>query len=109
MATHTLVTDANLTAVTFSESPNVLLPADLATIANSIRTDPNALNSQNSGRAVIGGAFAYNGLLFLPCNRGVLQVYPGDVVAVDVNGGTNVGWPILVSADAIANGSWTFT
>jgi hypothetical protein len=107
VATRTLITDANLTAVTFSESPNALLPADLATIANAIRTDPNALNSQNTGRAVIGGAFGYNGLLFLPCNRGVLRVFPGDVVAVDTGGG--VGWPILVSADAIVNGSWTLT
>jgi hypothetical protein len=34
---------------------------------------------------------------------------PGDVVALDNLGGTNVGWPILVSADAIAHGSWVFT
>jgi hypothetical protein len=45
--------------------------------------------------------------LFVP-NRGVLRLFPGDVVAIDNLGGTNVGWPILVSADAIAHGSWTF-
>lgn len=109
MATHTLVTNANLTAVTYSESPITLLPADLATVAQAILTDPNILNSQNSGRAMVVGAFNFNGLLFLPCNRGVIRLIPGDVVAVDNNGGTDVGWPIVVSADAIANGSWTFT
>lgn len=42
-----------------------------------------------------------NGLLFIP-NRGVLRVLPGDWVGVD-----NRGWPILLSADTIANGLWT--
>lgn len=107
MATHTLAA-ANLTAVTFNRSPLVLLPADLATINNAIRNDPNLQNSMNMGRSTYApaGEFGFNGLLFIP-NRGVLQVLPGDVVAVDNNSPTNVGWPILVSADAILNGSWT--
>lgn len=110
MATHTLVTKANLTAVTYSQSPITLLPADLATIDNGIFNDPNVGNFQNSARSRFypASGFAYNGILIVP-NRGYLQVLPGDVVAIDNNGGTNVGWPILVSADAIANGSWTFT
>jgi hypothetical protein len=109
MATHTLATSGNLTAVAFSPSPQVLLPADIATISNGIRNDPNLQNSMNQGRSPYApaGEFAYNGLLFIP-NRGYLRVLPGDVVAIDNLSGTNVGWPILVSADAIQNGSWTF-
>ena len=53
----------------------------------------------------IGGAFSFNGQLFVP-NRGVLNVLPGDVVAVD-----NTGWPILVSANAVgyAGSLWSFS
>ena len=108
MATHTLATSGNLKAITYSESPSVLLPADLATIAQEILNDPNAFNGQSTARAMINGAFAYNGVLFIP-NRGYLRVFPGDVVAVDSASSSPVGWPILVSADAIANGQWTFT
>lgn len=45
------------------------------------------------------------GLLDIP-NRGRLKVLPGDVIAVDAS-----GWPILVSANAIAyaGSDWTFT
>jgi hypothetical protein len=42
-------------------------------------------------------------LLFIP-NRGVLKVLYGDIVAYD----SSTGWPILVSANALANGPWTF-
>jgi hypothetical protein len=83
------------------------LPADLATIKGSMKHDPNQLNAQNSARAMAGD-FTYTGFLFVP-NRGFLRILQGDVVAIDNLGGTNVGWPILVSADAIAHGSWTFT
>jgi hypothetical protein len=43
------------------------------------------------------------GLLFIP-NRGVLKVFYGDWIGVDAN-----GWPVLLSARAIQNGttSWT--
>ena len=105
MATHTLVTAAGktLTAVTYSQSPNVLLPADLATIANAIL-------SANTFGNPIPGAFNYMGILTIPGGpngglRGWVQVLPGDVVAVD-----NTGWPILVSAKAIADATdWTLT
>jgi hypothetical protein len=47
--------------------------------------------------------FSKMGLLYVP-NRGVLKVYPGDMVGVDAS-----GFPILVAAEAIAfaNTSWT--
>lgn len=103
MATHTLATSGNLTAVTYSESPNVLLPADLAAIAQGILNDP-AASMMVGANMVIPGAFNYMGILTIP-GRGFLKVLPGDVVAFDP--ASNVGWPILVSANAIAHGSWT--
>lgn len=39
--------------------------------------------------------FSFNGKLWIP-NRGTINVFPGDVVAVD-----NTGWPILVSKASI--------
>ena len=104
MATGTLATSGNLIAVTWSQSPAVLLPADLAAIMNAILDDQNVAHpmAQISGT----GGFVREGFLYVP-NRGPLNIYPGDVIAVDT--ASNVGWPILVSADAIANGTWTYT
>jgi hypothetical protein len=103
MATHTLVTANPLTAVTFSPSPQVLLPADLAAIANSIL-------SANSFGSPIPGALNYMGILTIPGGpnggvRGWVQVLPDEVVAID----PTTGFPILVSAKAIGGGDWTFT
>lgn len=103
MATHTLATAVPLTAITYSQSPNVLLPADLATIANSIL-------SANAFGNPIPSAFNYMGILAIPGGpnggiRGWVQVLPGEVVAVD----PATGFPILVSAKAIAGGDWTYT
>lgn len=44
----------------------------------------------------LAGCFSSNGFLNIP-NRGVVKVFPGDVVAVDQS-----GWPILVSKEALA-------
>lgn len=65
-----------------------------ANIKSDLTTGPGGLG------AIIPGAFRM-GLLQVP-NRGVLQVFPGDWVVYD-----STGWPILVSANAIANGPWT--
>jgi len=93
MATSKLGTTANnsLTSLVMS---GAMATADIATIANAI------LNDQINGLPIYPGAFAQNGLLYVP-NRGVLKVLPGDYVGVD-----NEGWPILVSANSIANGHW---
>jgi hypothetical protein len=101
MATDTLGTNAttSLTAVPYSPSSQVLLPADMKTMNNAILDDLNVSHPQAS---LIGtGGMAYNGMLFVP-NRGVLKVLPGDWIGVDAN-----GWPILVSAYSIATGGWT--
>lgn len=86
--------DHSLTSLQFE---GALLPADIASIANAV------LNDQINGNPIWPGAFAQTGLLYIP-NRGVLKLLPGDYVGVD-----NKGWPILVSANSIANGHWVVT
>lgn len=96
MATGTLGTNANnsLTSLVMS---GAMAPADVAAIQNAV------LNDLINGNPIYPGAFAQTGLLFIP-NRGVLKVLPGDFVGVD-----NKGWPVLVSANSIANAAWTHT
>lgn len=98
MATKTAGTNAttSLRAVAFSKGLTTLSDADIATMALAIKDD------QNVAHPVWPGAFARAGLLYIP-NRGVLTVLPGDYVMVD----NTTGWPILVSARAIASGPWT--
>jgi hypothetical protein len=97
MATSTLGTNANNTLTSLINS-GAMVAADLAAIANAVKDD------LVNGHPIWPGAYAQNGLLFVP-NRGVLKVLPGDFVGVDAQ-----GWPILVSANSIANGGgWTHT
>jgi hypothetical protein len=97
MATKTAGTSATSSLTAVAHAPaNVLAPADLATIAQTIKDD------LNPAHPVLPGAYAWTGQLFVP-RRGVLLVYPGDVVAVDSR-----GWPILLSADTVAHGPWSF-
>lgn len=96
MATQTLGTNANNSipyALTFNAAHAA---ADTATIQQSILNDLNRILTWP-------GAWSQDGVLYVP-NRGFLKVLPGDVVGVD-----NRGWPILLSADTIANGLWTLT
>lgn len=92
MATGTLGTNANtsLTSITFGQGVS---DADFATIALGIKND------LVNGNPIFAGAFSRAGLLYYP-NRGLLKVLPGDVVAID-----HLGWPVLVSAASIAEGS----
>lgn len=99
MATKTLGTTANnsLTALAFLQGIGSMVAADQASINNGIKDDLNV------SHPLVRGAFDSNGMLIIP-NRGVLKVLPGDWVGFDSR-----GWPILVSADAIASGPWTHT
>lgn len=96
MATGTLGTNANnsLTSLINSGAMNTI---DLAAIAQGVKND------LVNGNPIWPGAYAQNGLLYVP-NRGVLRVLPGDYVGID-----SQGWPILVSANSIANAAWTHT
>ena len=99
MATHTVVTANALTAVTFSQAPAVLSAADLAAVSQAIKDDLNVAHP------ALPSSFVREGMLFIPNRLARIQILPGDVVCV-----TSRGFPILISADEIANGtSFTYT
>lgn len=111
MATKTLGTNGNntLTAISAAAGRTTaasdliegnfanISAADLATIQEAI------LNDKVNGNPIYPGGLVREGLLYVP-NRGVLKVLPGDWIGVDAT-----GWPILVSANAIASGSTSWT
>lgn len=76
--------------------------ADVAAINAAIRNDYNARHpvAQTGG----GGGFVKEGLLYVP-NRGVLTLFPGDVVALD----STSGQVILLTAYGLSAGPWTLT
>lgn len=78
-------------------SSSIAAPADMGALNNAIRDDQNRVLAFPGAM----GGWLTNGKLFIP-GRGSLKVYPGDWVGVDSR-----GWPILLSADTIANGLWT--
>ena len=112
MALLTLGSNATttLSALKFLQAMNA---TDLAALAAKILNDQSNDSGQlattaPSAKPIWPGALNSSGQLYVP-NRGVLQCLPGDFVAVDAN-----GWPILLSANAIAGGtspsattSWT--
>lgn len=89
-----------------TDSLNALLwnpgPGSGISAANFALVNAGILNDQNVAHPVWPAALSNAGVLSIP-NRGVLKVLPGDYVMFD----TDTGWPILVSANAIANGPWT--
>ena len=93
MALRTLGTSAttSLAAQLFTQQ---MAQADIAAINNNIKDD------LVNGHPIKPGSFE-QGRLYIP-NRGVLQLRPGDYVAYD-----STGWPILLSALAIASGPWS--
>lgn len=114
MALLTLGSNATttLSALQFLHGMNVTDRAALAQLIlnDNSRAGGSIANAAPSAKPVMPNAFTTQGQLYVP-NRGVLQVLPGDYVAVDAN-----GWPILLSANAIAGGSspsaatsWTHT
>lgn len=94
MATRTLGSNANnsLVAIKFGQD---VTDADFATVQQNIKDD--SIN----GNPVFPGGFSRSGRIFVP-GRGILIAKPGDYVAYD-----STGWPILLSALAIASGPWT--
>jgi hypothetical protein len=96
MALKTLGTNATTTLSAFVMDTNTSA-ADYAQVAAHI------LNDKINGFPIYPGAFAKHGLLYIP-NRGVLHCEKGDYVAYDAS-----GWPILLSANAIASGSTSWT
>lgn len=100
MATLTLGTNAttSLTALLMGNGVGAggkMNAADLATLDQLIKDD------QGNAHAIWPGAIE-NGMLYVP-NRGQLLILPGDYIGVD----STTGWPILLSARAIASGPWS--
>lgn len=100
MALGTIGTNGTTTLASFIRNTNTSA-ADMATLMNSIKND------RVNGHPIYPGAYMQNGLLYVP-NRGFLKVDKGDCIAVDAT-----GWPILISANALASvspaSSWTHT
>lgn len=101
MSTHLLGTNATNSLVSVKFLPGLgsgLSAADIATMAQLIKDD--IVNTH----PVVPSAFASDGLVYLPQNRGIIKCLPGDLLAVDAA----TGWPIVVSARALAAGPYTF-
>lgn len=96
MATKTLGTNATNTLLALSYAPGVMAPADVATISQAIK-------SQDSIGRNIPEAFSNDGILHLPSKKGIIRLDPGDWVGID----PATGWPLVISAYAIANGAFT--
>lgn len=99
MALRTLGTNAttSLQAVLFNPSSGVMTDSDLAAL--------NALVKPDVGKSgLLGTYFQREGQLYIPA-RGYIKIFAGDYVAVDAA----TGWPILLSAAAIAGGPYTHT
>ena len=71
-------------------------------VADTATFNANVKDDLTNGHPVVPGSFR-TGMLFIP-NRGFIQILPGDFIAYD-----STGWPILLSANAIASGPWTHT
>lgn len=99
MATSTLGTNAT-TSIPVAMAYTTVLASGADNIADFASLDGAIKDDQNVAHPVIHG-WSKAGQLFVP-NRGWLKVLPGDWVGVDSR-----GWPILLSADTIANGLWT--
>jgi len=99
MALRTLGTNAatSLSAIMFSHDPAVLSMADLAAFNALCKSDKNTNN-------LLEPVLSREGMFRIP-GKEVVRVSPGDYVAVD----PATGWPIYISANAIANGPYTHT
>ncbi len=99
MALVTLGTTANNSLSALAWNP-MSAQADIAAIAAAIK------DQSNPAHPIEPGAFTNSGQLMLPNGRGIIRLQPGDYVAYD-----SFGWPIVVSAQSIADGStvWVHT
>lgn len=100
MATGTLGTNANNSLTSLIFKPGVgsgMLAADYAAINAAILADGAPVNQPEF-------RWDPSGILYLPKKRGFIRMIAGDYIGVD-----NQGWPIVVSANSIANAAWTHT
>ena len=62
----------------------------------------DTLQEDLSGSTPREWAAIVNGVLYYPGGRGMLKLYPYDVIAVD----TNTGWPILINKATSLSNKW---
>ncbi len=97
MATGTLGTAATTSIVSINGWNPMTAIADIAAIALNIKSQ------SNPAHPIAPGFFANNGRLEFPERRGFILLRPGDYIGYD-----DYGWPVVVSAESIANGtSWS--
>lgn len=94
MATGTLGTGATTSLTSINGWNPQTAVADIASITALIK------QQKNPAHFIEPGGFTKGGILYLPANRGVIRLKPGDYIGVDHN-----GWPIVVSNESIADGS----
>ena len=98
MALGTLGTDATTTLVSINGWNPATAIADVAALAAAIK------DQVNPAHQIWPGAFSPSGQLYLPNGRGIITLQPGDYIGYDA-----FGWPIVVSAESIADGSSSWT
>lgn len=99
MATKTLGTAATTTLTALQFQPGWSgAQADFATLSA-------LLKDQTAANNVFPAALSQAGQLYLPQTRGIIQLLPGDYVAVD----PVTGWPIVLNAAAAAGASFVHT
>ncbi len=106
MALQTLGTKAN-NSLTYALVWNsvAVSAGDVRVINANIFNDQAPTTSPYYAQSEEGcGGFVKEGLLYVP-NRGVLTLFPGDIVAVD----PDAGQPILLTAYGLSAGPWTLT
>lgn len=103
MTTQTLGTNTNLDPALVWSS-NAVSQADVRAVMALIYDDHGPITAPYIAQTTGAGGFVKEGLLYVP-NRGVLTLFPGDIVAID----PDVGWPILLTAYGLSAGPWTLT
>lgn len=94
MALVTIGTNATSTLSGVQWLNKVSQIADIAQISAGVLT-------QGTVQKTVPGAFANNGILYLPTRRGIVQMLPGDWIAIG-----STGMPIVISARA-KTADWT--
>lgn len=102
MALHTLGTNANnsLSAVIWNPG---MAQADWAAF-DALLKKSTAGSVNNPIPAQVPFTLDQSGMLYLHGRDATIQLKPGDYLAAD----STTGWPIVLTANAIANGPYTF-
>ena len=87
---------STLSGVQFNPAPATLSDADLATISQGI-FDQGILKRTGLRTVTVNNPFSRSGQLFLPGERGVIKLIPGDWVFID----PATGWPIVIAANVM--------